>query len=316
MPSVAVNESEQHFGPPEWGMSVLVALIWGSSFLWIAIAIDHVSTTVVPLARCLFGAAALALFRQARRPIDRSDWPRFAFLGLCWMGVPFLLYPLAEQTVNTSITGMVNGGLPIVTALVTAIFTRVRPSWLRIVAVLIGGAGIATISLASIGGDKGADAKGIVLLLIALVCYAIAANVARPVQAKYGALPTMLWIEIVAVGWSLPLGVNGIRTSHFTWSAIGALFALGAVGTGAAFAFYGVLLHRAGPVRGMIGIFFTPIVGTFLGITFRNDKLHAAAIFGMGIVIVGAILTSRPEPARAHRRQSEPREQLGLDFDL
>ena len=65
MPSIAVNESEQRFGPPEWGMSVLVALIWGSSFLWIAIAIDHVSTTVVPLARCLFGAAALALLRGA-----------------------------------------------------------------------------------------------------------------------------------------------------------------------------------------------------------------------------------------------------------
>ena len=296
-------------------MSVLISLIWGSSFLWIAIAIDHVSTTVVPLARCLFGAAALAVLRQARRRIDRSDWSRFAFLGLCWMAVPFLLYPIAEQTVNTSVTGMLNGGLPIMTALVTAIFTRARPSWPRIVAVLVGGVGIAIISLASIGGGQGADPKGIVLLLIALVCCAIAVNVARPVQAKYGALPTMLWVEIVAVGWSIPLGINGIRTSHFTWSAFGALFALGAVGTGMAFAFYGVLLHRAGPVRGMIGIFFTPIVGTFLGITFRDDKLHPAAVVGMGVVIIGAILTSRAEPVRRHRRQTEPQEPLELDFD-
>ena len=43
---------------------------------------------------------------------------------------------------------------------------------------------------------QGADATGIVLLLIALICYAVAANLARPVQVEYGALPTMLWIEI------------------------------------------------------------------------------------------------------------------------
>ncbi len=280
-------------------MSVLIALIWGSSFLWIAIAIDYVDVTVVPLARCLFGAIALGAFRQARRRIARVDWPRFVFLGICWMAVPFLLYPIAEQTVNTSITGMLNGGLPIVTAVVTAMFTRVMPSAFRMAAVIIGGIGIMMISVASIGEGAGADTKGVVLLLVALVCYAIAANVARPMQFKYGALPTMLWIQIFGVLWSLPLGLNGLRSSEFTWAAGGALLALGGVGTGLAFAMYGVLLHRAGPVRGMIGIFFTPIVGTILGVTFRSDELHRTAIAGMGIVIVGAVMTSRPEPNRA-----------------
>lgn len=296
MRSAAVNESDVHFGPTEWTMSGLIALIWGSSFLWIAIAIDHVDVAVVPLTRCLFGAAALAVFSKARRRIDREDWARFAFLGLCWMGVPFLLYPIAEQTVNTSITGMINGGIPIVTAVITAAFTRVVPSSVRIAAVALGGVGIAMISLSSIGGDKGADAKGVVLLLIAITCYGIAANVARPVQAKYGALPTMLWIELAGAAWSLPLGIEGMRHSDFTLPAVGALLALGAVGTGVAFAFYGVLLHRAGPVRGMIGVFFTPIVGTVLGVAFRDDELHVVAIAGMAVVILGAILTSRPEP--------------------
>ncbi len=303
MPSAAVNETGVGFGPPEWAMSALIALIWGSSFLWIAIAIDHVDVTVVPLARCLFGVIALGMFNRARRTIDRVDWARFVFLGLSWMAIPFLLYPIAEQTVNTSITGMLNGGLPIVTAIVTAAFTRVAPSPFRLAAVIIGGAGIAVISLSTVGDDASADAKGIVLLLIALVLYAIAANVARPMQAEYGAMPTMLWITIFGLLWSLPLGLNGLRDSDFTWSAIGALVALGAVGTGVAFAFYGVLLHRAGPVRGMIGIFFTPIVGTILGVVFRDDPLHGAAIAGMGIVIVGAMMTSRPEPSR----RSDPR---------
>ena len=123
MSSASINEHELHFGPSEWSLSVAIAIMWGSSFLWIAIAIDHVSAPVVPLARCTFGALALACFPSARRMIHRHDVRRFAVTGLVWMAIPFLLYPIAERTVNTSITGMMNGGLPVVTTIVTAMFT-------------------------------------------------------------------------------------------------------------------------------------------------------------------------------------------------
>ncbi len=76
---------------------------------------------------------------------------------------------------------------------------------------------------------------------------------------------------------------------------------LGAIGTGVAFALYGLLLTRAGTVRGMIGIFFTPIVGTILGVAVRGDSLRVLAIIGMMIVIVGALMVSRPEPGSPGR---------------
>jgi drug/metabolite transporter (DMT)-like permease len=297
--SKAINEHDVHFGPSEWSLSAAIAVIWGSSFLWIAIAIDHVEAPVVPLARCVFGAMALVCFPSARRMIRRADIRRFAITGLVWMAIPFLLYPIAEQTVSTSITGMLNGGLPVVTTVVTAMFTRTMPSRLRIVAVTLGASGIAMISLSSVSEGTSADVKGVALLLIALVCYAIAANIARPIQAAYGALTSMLWLTIFGAVWSLPLGIAALPDSDLTWSAIGALVALGAVGTGIAFAMYGVLLQRAGPVRGMIGIFFTPIVGLVLGVTFRDDDLHLIAIAGMLVVTVAAMLTSRPEPDRS-----------------
>jgi drug/metabolite transporter (DMT)-like permease len=304
--SAAINEHDLKFGPPEWSLSVAVAIIWGSSFLWIAIAIDHVEAPVVPLARCIFGALALLCFPSARRMIHRQDVALFAVTGLVWMAIPFLLYPLAERTVNTSITGMMNGGLPVVTTVVTALFTRRVPSGRRIAAVTIGAAGIAMISLASVTGDKGADGTGIALLLLALVCYAAAVNIARPLQAKYGALASMLWLTIFGALWSLPLGIAALPNSNVDWPAVGSLVVLGAVGTGVAFAMYGVLLQRSGPVRGMIGIFFTPIVGLILGVTVRDDELHVVSIIGMLVVIVGAMLTSRPEPAHVPIEQPPP----------
>jgi drug/metabolite transporter (DMT)-like permease len=289
-------QSIGHFGASEWAMTTAVAAMWGSSFLWIAIAIDHVETGVVPLGRCLFGAMVLVMIPAARRRIERQDWPRFVVLSALWMAIPFLLYPIAEGTVSSSITGMINGGLPVVSAVVTAIWVRRAPSVFRMVAVLVGFAGIAVISITSVDEGTSADLKGIVLLAIALLCYALAANIARPMYPKYGSLAPMLWMAVIAGVLSLPYGVVGLVRGGIDLKALGALFMLGAMGTGIAFALYGILLSRAGTVRGMIGIFFTPIVGTILGVAVRGDSLHAWAILGMSIVIVGAVMVSRPEP--------------------
>lgn len=102
-------DTQLNFGPFEWALSVGLALTWGSSFLLIDLSIRHFDSTVVPLARTALGALALAFLPGARQKIDRRDWPLVWFLGLVWMAVPFLLYPIAEQTVSSSITGMMNG---------------------------------------------------------------------------------------------------------------------------------------------------------------------------------------------------------------
>jgi drug/metabolite transporter (DMT)-like permease len=290
-------DSIGHFGISEWAMTAAVAAMWGSSFLWIAVAIDHVEASVVPLGRCAFGAAVLVMFPAARRRLERRDWPRFVLLSILWMAIPFLLYPIAERTVSTSITGMINGGLPVVTAVVTAFWVRRAPSPLRIVGVLVGFAGIAVISITSVDEGTSADPKGIALLGVALLSYAVAANVAQPMYRKYGSFAPMMWMAIIASVLSLPYGVVGLVRGGFDLKALGALFMLGAIGTGIAFALYGVLLARAGTVRGMIGIFFTPIVGAILGVAVRGDSLHALAVVGMSIVIVGAVMVSRPEPS-------------------
>ena len=142
------RDTAQKFGPTEWGMTSAVALTWGASFLFIAIAIDHVATGVVPVARLGFGALALACFPAARKRIDKSDMVRVALLGLVAMTIPFYLYPLAEQSVSSSITGMINGSIPITTVVAAAILTRNMPSTRRITAVIIGFIGIGAPSRA------------------------------------------------------------------------------------------------------------------------------------------------------------------------
>lgn len=276
-------------------MVAAVALTWGASFLFIAIAIDHVATGVVPLARLTFGAMALALFPAARKRIDRADLPRIALLGFVAMTLPFFLYPLAEHSVSSSITGMINGSIPVTTVVAASILTRRAPSRRRIMAVLIGFAGIALISFGSVGDGKGASLHGVSFLLLATCCYAFTSILSREMQVKYGTLPVLLWQELFAIVFTLPLGVPALFDSSFSWSALVALFVLGAAGTGFAYVMYGMLMVRAGAVRGVIGVFFTPIVATILGILFRDETVSAMSAVGMCVVICGAWLTSRPD---------------------
>jgi drug/metabolite transporter (DMT)-like permease len=71
------------------------------------------------------------------------------------------------------------------------------------------------------------------------------------------------------------------------------------VGTGFAYVVYGMLMVRAGAVRGVIGVFFTPIVATILGLVFLDESVSITAVIGMCVVICGAYLTSRPDKVAA-----------------
>jgi drug/metabolite transporter (DMT)-like permease len=263
--------------------------------LLIKIAIRHFDSSVIPLGRTAFGAAALLLIPSARKRIVKEHWPRLLALGFVWMAFPFLLYPLAEETVSSAITGMMNGGLPVVVTVVTAIWVRSVPSPRRILAVLVGFSGIALIAIPSIREGSTADAKGISLLVMALLSYAVAINLARPLQAIYSPATLMLHVELVALAMSIPFGLWGMSQSTFAWPALGALALLGVLGTGFAFVLFALLTKRTGAVRSMIPTYFTPIVGAILGKVFNNEPLLWISIAGMLIVIVGAWLTSLPE---------------------
>ena len=291
----APSETHVRFAGLDWLLSIGMALTWGSSFILIDVAIDHFHVAVVPLGRTAFGAIALIALPSARQRIDRSDYPVLLVLGGTWMAFPFLLYPLAEQTVSSSIAGMMNGALPVVVAVVTAIWTSTMPSSRRVLAIVVGFTGILLIALPSIDSGDAASPQGIGFLLLALVSYAVSTNLARPLQAKYSPASLMLHVELVACILSLPYGLYGISQSNFAWSSLMALVALGALGTGYAFTLFSVLLKRTGIARSMIPTYFTPVVGTILGVGLNNEPLVWLSVLGMGVVVVAAWLTSLPD---------------------
>lgn len=134
------------FGATEWGLLSGIALIWGSSFFFIAIGLESFRPGVVTLARVGLGAATLALIPRARASIDRGDLGRVALLGIIWIGIPLIIFPIAQQWIDSSVAGMLNGAVPVSSAVFATLLLRKLPGWRQLLGIGIGFLGILAIS--------------------------------------------------------------------------------------------------------------------------------------------------------------------------
>lgn len=293
--STSHGTNREAFSASDWGLFLTLVLVWGASFLFIAIGLDHFHPGLVTLLRVGFGAATLALVGRARRtPVAREDWPRIVVLGLIWIALPLTFFPIAQQWINSAVAGMLNGAMPIFTAVVSTALLRELPGRRQALGLAIGFAGIAAISLPSAEGG-GSAIIGVVLVLAATICYAFATNIVAPLQQKYGSLPVLARVQWVATIFVLPYGLVGLPASEFAWSSFLATLAVGVVGTGIAFVLMGTLAGRVGATRASFITYCIPVVALVLGVVFRNDTVAPVAVIGVFLVIAGAFLASRRE---------------------
>lgn len=292
-------ERETAFERSDWALFVFVAATWGSSFLFIDIGVDHFAPAVVALLRLAFGAATLAAAPAARRSVPRSAWPAIALLGVVWMAAPFVLFGVAQQSIDSSLAGMLNAAAPLFTAVVAALLARRLPTRRRRAGLLIGFLGVLAISWPSLAGAH-ATAAGASLVIAATMLYGVAFNIAGPLQQSHGALPVIWRAQLVAIGLVAPMGIATLSASTFAWSSLAAVAALGSLGTALAFVAFATLAGRVGSTRASVSVYFLPAVAIALGALLRDETIAAVSLVGTVLVTAGAYIVSRSElgPAR------------------
>lgn len=281
------------FTAMDWALFVSISIIWGSSFLLMAIGLEAFEPGLITLLRVGLGAAALWLVPKARAvQIARTDWPRLVVLSFLWVAIPFTLFPIAQQYINSAVTGMLNGAMPVFTAIIAVAMLRRLPGARTIAGLAIGFLGVAAISLPSVGQGS-SEALGVILVLIATACYGLAVNIAAPMSQQYGSIPLMARMLALATIWTAPLGLIAAGNSSFEWGPFLAVAAAGVIGTGIAFVIMGTLVGRVGSTRASFITYAIPVVAVILGVTILGDEITALAALGTLLVIVGAFLASR-----------------------
>lgn len=289
------GSNREAFTGVDWALFVSLSLIWGASFLFMAIGLDAFHPGLVTLLRIGFGAAVMALLPRARTAqIDREDRIKVWILSVIWIAFPLTLFPIAQQWITSAVAGMLNGAMPLFTAVVATILLRVLPGRFQVAGLVIGFAGIVAIALPSAGKGTN-EAIGVVLVLVATVCYAFATNMMVPLQQKYGALPVMARAQWIAALLVTPFGLYGLTDSSFAWPSLLAMLAVGILGTGLAFVLMGQLTGRVGATRSAFITYAIPVVALVLGVVFRDEVIAPVAVAGVFLVIAGAVLASRRE---------------------
>jgi drug/metabolite transporter (DMT)-like permease len=294
-PTVSATRSDREpFASTEWLLFAAIGLIWGSSFLLIKIGLESFHPGFITWARVGLGALALAAMPASRRPIEREDRRRIIQLGVLWVAIPFTLFPLAQEHINSAVTGLLNGATPLFAGLIGALWFNRAPRGPQRWGIATGFVGIALISVGS-SAEGGTAFVGVLLVLVATVCYGFATNMAGSIQQKYGSVPVMARMLAVGSVLTAPFGIYGLTRSEFALGSAVAVTILGVVGAGVAFALMATLVGRVGGPRATFITYLIPVVSLVLGAVFLAETVTVAALVGVVLILAGAGMASRRE---------------------
>ena len=289
--------------PPlrSWLPSMLVlALVWGCSFLFIEVGIRELHPTYVTLGRVVAGALVLCLVLAASRqrlPRTARMWGHLAVLGFVGATVPFTLFAYGEQHVSSLLAGIWNGTTPLLVMLFAALLFRTeRFTATRVTGLVVGFLGVLVV-LGAWQGVGGADLAGQLMCLAASACY----GVAVPYQQKYvtssgesglALSAGMLLMATAQLAVLAPL-IAGAPPAPTTLSpeVIASVLALGAFGTGIAFVLNMRNIRIIGGSTASMVTYLIPIVAVIAGVLVLNEHLAWYQPVGAVVVLAGVAVS-------------------------
>ncbi|MGW0468521.1 DMT family transporter [Streptomyces sp. NPDC003027] len=282
----------------------VLALLWGSTFLWIELALEALSPVQVTLARCLLGTGTLLVLCVAsgqRLPRERAVWGR-VFVAAFWCNaLPFAMFSIGQQTVDSGVAGVLNATTPLWSLLVgIAIGSErgVRP--LRWGGLLLGFGGVVLIFAPWQGA--GVVGWGALAIVAAAASYAIGFTyMGRALVGKGHATLSLSTAQLLAASGltALSLPAGGLEPVHLSRGGLIAVVILGVFATGITFHLtYRIIADEGATNAATVG-YLLPVVSVGLGALVLDEPFSLRVAAGMLIVLVGVGMTRRKKPAPA-----------------
>jgi drug/metabolite transporter (DMT)-like permease len=304
---------------------VALALIWGSSFLFMKVALEGVSPTQVVLGRLGIGAVTLVilmLVTRRRWPREARVWGHLTVVALFLCVFPFLLFAWAGLHLPSGVSSILNAMTPIMTVLVSAVaLPSERLDRSRLAGIALGVVGVAVVAgIWNVLADPAllTQVPALLACLGATLCYGIGLTYIRRFLVgthNYDAL-TISAVQIVigAVMIGLATPIIGASPVNLTPAVVLSLVALGALGTGIAYIWNVQIVTEWGPAVASSVTYATPLVGVTLGVFILGEHLSWNEPAGGVIVVLGILLVQgrlrlgrRPHSVDAQRNSTSGR---------
>ncbi len=273
---------------------ILLAAIWGASYLFVRIAAPVLGAFLLVDLRVLIAGIALliyALFTH-QLPALRGRWGALFLLSLVNVVIPFVLITNSTVKLNASTAAILNATTPLFTALVSAFWLKQPLSGFKLMGFVLGLLGVVVLVGWNPLGLTATVVWATCGSLIGALCYGIGAVYIK--VAFQGVTPFAMTIgqQFAAGAIMFPLALTAPPTQPTTWLVVWAMLILGVLCTGLAYLIYFDLINRTGPTSAMSVAFLIPVFGTLWGVLFLHEQLRLSLLIGMIIILAGVSLVT------------------------
>jgi drug/metabolite transporter (DMT)-like permease len=277
---------------------LILAAIWGSSFLFMRLASAELGA--LPTAALRVSIASLFLLpllvAKGLGPALRQNWKPIFFVGLLNSGIPFVLYSFAVMHISTGLSSILNATVPLFGALVAWAWLGDKPTVSRSVGLAIGFGGVVLLASGQASfkpNDSGiAPAWAVLACLAATTCYALSASFTKK---HIPSLPPLVTATGSQLGATLGLALPALwfRPDHLpSATALWSLLMVGVLCTGVAYILYFKLIENAGPARALTVTFLVPVFAIAYGVLLLGESVTAWMVGCGAVILMGTALSS------------------------
>ena len=281
-----------------WLLIGALGLIWGTPYLFIRIAVEEISPSMVVFSRLLMGSIILLplAFKQGQGGVIETHRKGILIFALIEMVIPFGVLGYAEQRISSSLTGLLVAAVPIVNAILTYRLGLDR-NWnaKRVSGLFIGLAGVSLL----VGFEISADNWwSVAIVAFAILGYSLGPIVITQMLSDVPSIGIMAWSQFIGMAIYAP--IVAIEYARGTWKYVDqisvdtlvSVVGLGLLCTVLAFILLFKAVEEVGPSRTTIITYINPAVAVILGIVILSEPLTPGIILAFPIILIGSILAA------------------------
>jgi len=275
--------------PADLSRLILLAAIWGGSFLFVRMAVNAIGP--LWLTELRVGIAALVMLIYARTAGFALDpvrnWQPYLVLGVLNTALPWALYAWSGKYIGASYMAILNAATPWFAAICGAIWLGEKLSWRKIFGLALGMLGVALL----VGLGPIAVSAEVLLAVLACIgataCYALAGIYVKLHAGKLAPRALTVGSLIAASLVVMPFLPAPPPAAAFSWQVTLAVLGISLLCSAAAYLIYFRLIADIGPTRTFTVTFLIPAFGTLWGVLFLGEPVGMSTLAG-GTLIVAA----------------------------
>ena len=288
--------ASRRLGPFEWGLLVAQSMLWGSSFIFQAVAIKEVPAPTIMATRLVPGVAILlfaAWITATKLPTTFAGWRPYLVLGPLNTLIPTGLIIWGQKEVPSGLAAILTASTPLVGLFVVHLLMRdEKLSADRIFGAVTGVAGVGVLVGGAAAGGTPSTLLAQLAILGATLLYSLAAVYA---YRLVGEPPMRLAVcqASSALLFSIPCALlidNPWTLAMPSWPAIASIVLMGILSSGLAAIMHFTVLRRAGPTNTFLVTLLLPLTPVILGAIFLDERLSPRELLGAAIIALALIV--------------------------